>query len=263
MIRERFEACRQKAEGALIVYVTAGDPNLEALPDILQAVDQAGADLIEVGIPFSDPLADGPIIQAAAHRALQAGATLQRVLQTIAARSASISAPLIAMTYYNPPLQYGLERFAREASEAGFAGVIMTDLPPDEAGEWLSVKGDLDPIFLLAPTSSPERIEKVVQFGGGFVYCVSRTGVTGTTEKPWDEAKALVARTRSMTDLPLAVGFGISTPEHAAEICQFADGAVVGSRIVELIARTNDWSQVSNEVSRLKKATVKAAAPPS
>lgn len=260
-IEQRFETCAERSEGALIVYTTAGDPSLERLPALLEQLQRAGADLIEVGIPFSDPLADGPVIQAAAHRAIQNGTTLPRVLETISNYQGRIDCPLIAFTYYNPVQRYGLERFAQEAREAGFEGCLMTDLPPDEADEWLhyASSAGLRPIFLLAPTSTEERIRLVSERGRGFVYCVSRTGVTGVRDQVPEEVVELVNRTRLSTEMPVAVGFGIATPEHVRQVCSFADGAVVGSRLVSLLHEhrdSPDWKQaVETYVRSLKEGT--------
>lgn len=260
-IEQRFETCAERNEGALIAYITAGDPSLDRLPVLLELLQEAGTDLIEVGIPFSDPLADGPVIQAAAHRAIQNGTTLPRVLETISNYQSQINRPLIAFTYYNPVQRYGLERFAQEAREAGFAGCLMTDLPPDEADEWLHYAGkvDLRPVFLLAPTSTEERIRLVSERGRGFVYCVSRTGVTGVRDQVPEEVMELVNRTRLHTDMPVAVGFGIAVPEHVRQVCSFADGAVVGSRLVSLLHEHRDsldWEQaVKAYVRSLKEGT--------
>lgn len=258
--------CAGRNEGALIVYVTAGDPSLERLPAVLDLLQEAGADIIEVGIPFSDPLADGPVIQAAAYRAIGNGTTLPRVLETISNYRSQINRPFIAFTYYNPVQHYGLERFAREAQEAGFDGCLMTDLPPDESDEWLHYAGEVDlrPIFLLAPTSTEARIRLVSERGRGFVYCVSRTGVTGVRDHVPDEVVELVNRTRLSTDMPVAVGFGIATPEHVRQVCSFADGAVVGSRFVSLLndhRDSPDWAQTAQAYIRSMKegAKVKGA----
>lgn len=241
-IEKRFAECRQKGEGALVVYITAGDPSLDALPDLLETLQSAGADLIEVGIPFSDPLADGPTIQAATQRALERGTTLPAVLERVAGCQSRMHIPMIVFTYFNPVQRYGLTRFAHDARQAGFSGCLMTDLPPDEADEWLQAAQaeDLSPIFLLAPTSTEARIDLVAQRGLGFVYCVSRTGVTGARHETPPDAKALVERVRPKTSLPIAVGFGISTPEQARQVCSFADGAVVGSQLVALLHAYKD-----------------------
>lgn len=236
-IESRFQQCADRGEGALVLYLTAGDPSLERLPSLLLTLQEAGADMVEVGVPFSDPLADGPSIQAAMQRALERGTTLAGVLETVAACKNQIQIPLIIFTYYNPVLQYGLERFAKEAREAGFDGCLMTDLIPDEAGEWLpyAYERELAPIFLLAPTSTDARIRLVAERARGFIYCVSRTGVTGAREQLPPDLPELVHRIRSHTTLPIAVGFGISKPEHVRQACALANGAVIGSQLVDTL----------------------------
>lgn len=238
-IADRFATLRAWGEGALVVFITAGDPNLEATEKLIPALAEAGADIIEVGIPFSDPLADGPTIQASTFRALQQGVTPARVLETIARVRARTDVPLVTMTYFNPVWQMGVERFARQAVQAGVDGVIMTDMPPDEADEWHSAarQHGLDTIFLIAPTSTPERMRHVAQMSSGFVYCVSRTGVTGARDDLPEEVPQMLKAMRALTDLPLCVGFGISRPEHVRAVCRIADGAVVGSAVVSLIAQ--------------------------
>ncbi len=237
-IAERFHTLRQRNEGALVVFITAGDPSLPLTEKLIVTVADAGADIIEVGIPFSDPLADGPTIQASTFRALRQGVTPAGVLDTIAGVRTESNVPLVTMTYFNPVWQMGVERFAQKAAEAGVDGVIMTDMPPDEAGEWHTVARahGLDTIFLIAPTSTPERMKLVASMSSGFVYCVSRTGVTGAREDVPEEVPRMLEAMRSLTDLPLCVGFGISRPEHVQAVCRIADGAVVGSAVVSLIA---------------------------
>lgn len=238
-IADRFATLRVKGEGALVVFITAGDPSLKTTEKLIPALAEAGADIIEIGIPFSDPLADGPTIQASTFRALQQGVTPARVLETIARVRARTDVPLVTMTYFNPVWQMGVERFAQQAVQGGVDGVIMTDMPPDEADEWYSVarQHGLDTIFLIAPTSTPERMGRVAQMSSGFVYCVSRTGVTGARDDLPEEVPAMLKAMRALTDLPLCVGFGISRPEHVRAVCRLADGAVVGSAVVSLIAR--------------------------
>lgn len=262
-----FESLRARGEAALIAYITAGDPSLERLTDILRLLEDAGVDMVEVGFPFSDPLADGPVIQAAMHRALQAGATLPRVLETVAAVSPTLQMPLIAFTYYNPVQRYGLGRFAQEAVAAGFTACLMTDLPPDEADEWLSHarQHGLQPIFLLTPTSTTERIRLVAERGQGFVYCVSRTGVTGARDQLPPDLPELIQRIRQHTTLPIAVGFGVSKPDHVRQIAQIADGAVVGSQLVQYLhefADSPNWQAAIGDYLRgLKMATRRSGDP--
>src|SRR5580698_3908851 len=225
----------------LVVYLTAGDPSLDATRAIaLEAID-AGTDVIELGVPFSDPLADGPIIQRASERALARGTSLKDVL--VLAKEIRTARPhvgLILFTYFNPVLRYGLKRFADDAAAAGADGVLLTDVIVEEAGEYLAQmeRVNLAPVFLAAPTSPDARLEAIAKHSRGFVYAISRTGITGTRQSLATDAAALVARIRRWTTLPVAVGFGISNSEHVAQVAEFADAAVVGSAIVELIERS-------------------------
>lgn len=257
-----FAQLKARGEAALIAYITAGDPSLERLPDILRLLHDSGVDITEVGFPFSDPLADGPVIQAAMHRALQNGTTLPRVLETVAQIRSQLPMPLIAFTYYNPVQRYGLERFARDAVQAGFTACLMTDLPPDEADEWLHYARQyaLQPIFLLTPTSTTARIRLAAERGQGFLYCVSRTGVTGARDQLPPDLPDLVARIREQTSLPIAVGFGVSKPDHVRQIAQFADGAVVGSQLVRFLHEFADsphWQTAIGEYLRGLKAAAR------
>jgi tryptophan synthase alpha chain len=225
----------------LVVFLTVGDPSLVATRSIaLQAID-AGADVIELGVPFSDPLADGPVIQRAGDRALARGTTLKNVL-TLAAelRPARPGAGLVVFSYFNPILRYGLARFADDAAAAGVDGVLVTDLIVEEAGEYLAEmeRVGLAPIFLAAPTSPDQRLEAIATHSKGFVYAISRVGITGKQQALTSDAAALVARIRRWTRLPVAVGFGISNAEHVARVAEFADAAVIGSAIVELIEQS-------------------------
>ena len=225
----------------LVVYLTAGDPSLEASRAIaIEAID-AGADVIELGVPFSDPLADGPIIQRASERALARGTRLQDVLALAKEiRAARPKAGLILFTYFNPVLRYGLKRFADDAAAAGADGVLLTDVIVEEAGEYLAemARVNLAPVFLAAPTSTDERVEAIATHSKGFVYAISRTGITGKQQSLTADAAALVARIRRWTTLPVAVGFGISNADHFAQVAEFADAAVIGSAIVELIEKS-------------------------
>jgi tryptophan synthase alpha chain len=237
-----FARAAAERRGHLIIYLTAGDPSLEATADLAVALAGAGVDAIELGIPFSDPLADGPVIQAAAQRALERGCTVQGVMDCVRGIRARSDIPLAFMTCYNPILQRGPERFAGDSREAGVDAVLVTDLPPGEAGEWcaqLAAK-DLGAIFLVAPSSPPERVKLATKLSTAFVYCVSRPGVTGVREELPADLRELVARIRLTTDHPIAVGFGISRPEHVREVCRFADGAIVGSAMVRLVAEQDD-----------------------
>jgi tryptophan synthase alpha chain len=225
---------------ALVVYVTCGDPNLAATREIVLAAIDAGADVIELGVPFSDPVADGPVIQRAAERALRHGTCLSQVL-TLAAeiRQQAQSTGLVVFSYLNPILRMGFGKFCKVARHAGVDGVLLTDLPVEEAGEYLSAMkaNDLAPIFLAAPTSPDIRLRQIAQSSRGFVYAVSRTGVTGARLALESDARKLVQRLRRFTKLPIAVGFGISTPEQFHEVGKFADAVVVGSAIVDAVER--------------------------
>ena len=225
---------------ALVVYVTCGDPDLATTREIVLAAIDAGADVIELGVPFSDPVADGPVIQRASERALKHGTCLSQVL-TLAAqvRQQAQSTGLVVFSYLNPVLRMGMEKFCMVARHAGVDGVLLTDLPVEEAGAYLRAMRmhDLAPVFLAAPTSPDARLKRIAQASWGFVYAVSRTGVTGARQQLASDAQKLVRRLRRVTKLPIAVGFGISTPEQFAEAGKFADAVVVGSAIVEMIER--------------------------
>ncbi len=225
----------------LVVYLTAGDPSLDATREIAFAAIDAGADVIELGVPFSDPLADGPIIQRASERALAHGTRLRDVVGLAGEiRTVRPGAGLVIFSYLNPILRYGLGRFADDAAAAGVDGVLATDMIVEEAGEYLAEleRAGLAPIFLAAPTSPDERLKSIAAHSKGFVYAISRTGITGTRASLTTDAAALVKRIRRWTKLPVAVGFGISNAEHVAQVGEFADAAVVGSAIVELIERS-------------------------
>ena len=233
-----FSELKAKGDKALVCFLTCGDPSFATTEKLVGTIVESGADIVELGIPFSDPLADGPSIQASSFRALQAGATVRGVLDCVKSIRTRCQAPIVLMTYYNPVQKYGLGRFAVDAAAAGADGVILTDLPAEEAGEWKIAAGDagLAMIMLVAPTSTKERIKLAAKMGSGFIYCVSRTGVTGARDGMPAELKALVESIKSVSDLPVAVGFGISKPEHVGFVTQFADGAVVGSALVNIIA---------------------------
>lgn len=235
MIASVFSRLASGGEKALIPFVMAGDPALDQLPAILSALEEGGADLIEVGLPFSDPIADGPTIQAAGFRALEAGTKHEEVLRVLA--DCKLGVPLVLMGYLNPMLAMGLTRFAQLAREAGVAGVIVCDVIPEEASEWCQVAQEnrLDTIFLAAPTSTDERLRVVYEVSSGFVYAVSRTGVTGASASVASDLHEFVGRMRACTSKPICVGFGISKPEHVAQVCEVADGAVVGSFLVDMI----------------------------
>jgi len=259
-IDEKFSALKSRGRTALITFITAGDPDLETTAKILRVLERSGADLVELGVPFSDPMADGPTIQRASERALQKGASLPRILRMVREFRRVSEIPLILFGYYNPFFRYGLKRFTREASRAGVDGILCVDLPPEESGElkrWTDARG-LDTIFLLAPTSDAGRIRLVAQQGRGFVYYVSVTGVTGARRRFEDHLHAQVARVRRYTSLPVGVGFGISTPEQAAWIASFADAAVVGSALIEAMEKADQNQEKVKRaglfVGRLKRA---------
>lgn len=255
-IDERFASLRTSGEGALVCFVTAGDPDIETTRRIILELEQAGADIVEIGIPFSDPIADGPSIQAASMRALEKGTNIPAVLGLVRSIREESELPLILMTYYNPAMHYGVERFSEDIASAGADGVIMTDLTPEESARWKSAAdgSGTNTIFLLAPTSTNERIKRVASIASGFIYCVSRTGVTGARMEMAVGVQELVGRIHAETDKPVAVGFGISKPEHVKEVCGYADGAVVGSVLVDLIADKSASPDLFTEVRRLVSA---------
>lgn len=235
-IAATFERCREEKRAAFVPFLVAGDPTLAASEQMFASLAEAGADVLEVGVPFSDPIADGPTIQAAAQRALAGGATLEKILDMIARlRGRGVDEPVVLFSYYNPISAYGLERFAEHAAECGVDGVLAVDLPPEEAaGPYLDTLAAhaIDPIFLVAPTSTKERMKQVGRVGSGFVYYVSRAGVTGARETLRRDLKKEVKALRRQVKLPIAVGFGISTPEQVREVAKVADGVVVGSALV-------------------------------
>jgi len=226
-----------KKRPGLVAYITCGDPSLDVSREVALAAIRAGADVIELGVPFSDPVADGPVIQRASERALQHGTNLTGVLEVARQLRQESNAGLIIFSYLNPILQFGLEKFCAAAAEAGADGALVTDLPVEEAAEYLrAMKAHkLAPVFLAAPTSTEQRLRDLARHSRGFVYAISRTGITGTRQEVAGDARSLVERLRVHTKLPIAVGFGVSTPEQFAEVGSFADAAVVGSAIVQRI----------------------------
>jgi tryptophan synthase alpha chain len=247
-IARRFAALRQQRRGGLITFITAGDPDLSTSMEILRRLPAAGADLIELGMPFSDPMADGPAIQASSQRALRNGQTVRRTFGMVAAfRQSDPETPIVLMGYYNPIYAYGPKSFVDDARRAGVDGLIVVDLPPEEADE-LSVPAaaaGLDMIFLVAPTTDDARLPQVLGYARGFVYFVSITGVTGTRSASAAEVTQAVERIRRQTRLPVAVGFGVKTPEQAAAVARTADAAVVGSALVTKVAEHLDASGAS------------------
>jgi len=223
-----------------------GDPDLARSADILRALDRAGADVLEVGVPFSDPLADGPVIQRATERAIAAGGSLRSALATIADLRSDIAAPIVVFSYANPLLRVGIAEFARRAAGAGVDGVLALDLPIEEAGEFRETlaSAGIDTIFLLSPTTTDARIQRAAELGSGFLYGISRLGVTGARDQVAAGADAMVRRIRAHTSMPIALGFGVSRPEHVAEIGSYADAAVVGSALVSVIAKESGSAEL-------------------
>ncbi|MBI5181661.1 MAG: tryptophan synthase subunit alpha [Nitrospirae bacterium] len=238
-IDETFQRLKAKGEKALIPFVTAGDPDIDATKRLVIEMERAGADIIELGVPFSDPIADGPTIQRASYRSLKAGTTLRKIIGIVAELRKTTNVPLVLMTYYNPVFKYGVSKFVRDAVDAGVDGIIVPDLPPEE-GEGIIEEGKrmgLDTIFLIAPTSTKDRIKMISSISTGFIYYVSLTGVTGARGPLPETIEASVKRVRKITNKPVAVGFGISTSEQAGRVASFADGVIIGSAIVGLIEK--------------------------
>jgi tryptophan synthase alpha chain len=238
-IQSLFDRLKKENRAAFVAYITAGDPTPERTPAIAAALERGGVDLIELGVPFSDPIADGPVIQLASERALKAGTTVPKVLEIARQIRAKSEIPLLLFSYMNPLLRYGLDKLAADAKAAGIDGCLLTDMSVEEAGRYVSTMRDagLDTVFLAAPTSTDARLKLVAQYSTGFVYLVSRTGVTGERTALSQSIQPLLTRTRAVTSLPLAVGFGIGTPEQASTVAKMADGVVVGSALVRMIEK--------------------------
>jgi tryptophan synthase alpha chain len=245
-----FEALRKARRPGLVTYTTAGDPDIARSAEILRALDRAGADVLEVGVPFSDPLADGPVIQRATERALASGATLSGVLDLLCAIRPDVSAPIVVFSYANPILRLGAERFADRARAAGVDGVLVLDLPIEEADEFrgMLARRGIDTILLLSPTTTDDRLRRAAALGSGFLYAISRLGVTGARETLAAGAREMVGRIRKVSELPVALGFGISKPDHVREVGQWADAAVVGSALVDVIAREGTSRDLNTRV---------------
>lgn len=263
-IQNKFRELRQEGRAALVTYITAGDPSLELTPDIVLSLERSGADMVELGIPFSDPMADGFTIQHASERALRSGTTLSGVLNVISQIRKHSEMPIILFGYYNPFLSYGLEKFSGDARDAGADGVIVVDLPPEEADEFKihADKMGLDMVFLLAPTSTTERIRLVGERTTGFVYLVSVTGVTGERPTMDYSLESLVGEIKKYTKLPVGIGFGISTSEQAGKIAKFADAVIVGSALVRIIEKYGNnekgiLKEISGFVNGLSQACIK------
>ena len=260
-IDRAFARLREQHRGGMVTYVTAGDPDADTSAKILIALAEGGADILEVGVPFSDPLADGPVIQRATERALAGGMTLRGTLAVVRAVRRAVDTPIVLFTYANPVVRMDADVFAREAKEAGVDGVLVLDYPVEEAGPLRAslLAAGLDPIFLISPTTSEERIRRSGELGRGFLYVISRLGVTGVRDSLDGDASALVNRVRAQSRLPVALGFGISSPAQVAQACASADAAVVGSALVQVIAdrgAARDVAERAGEYVRWLKSAV-------
>ena len=249
-LEEAFARIREVGKPGLVTYITAGDPDLSKTRGVLSALDRAGADVVEVGVPFSDPLADGPVIQRATERALASGTTLTGVLDMVAEARADLRAPMVIFSYANPILRLGAERFADRAREAGVDGVLVLDLPIEEADDFRNMlrRRGIDTILLLSPTTTDDRLRKAGALGSGFLYAISRLGVTGARDRIAAGAREMVERIRRVSRLPVALGFGISSPEHVREVGQWADAAVVGSALVSVMAEAGASHDLNTRV---------------
>ena len=249
-LAETFARVRKAGEPGLVTYVTAGDPDIPRSEGILRALDRAGADVLEVGVPFSDPLADGPVIQRATERALASGTTLVKVLEMIGRVRKDVQAPIVLFSYANPILRLGVEPFVERAQAAGVDGVLVLDLPIEESTDFrdLLCQRGIDTILLLSPTTTDERLRTAATLGSGFLYAISRLGVTGARDEIADGAQEMVERIRRVSDLPVALGFGISKPEHVRAVGRWADAAVVGSALVSVIAESGASESLNTRV---------------
>jgi len=261
-IEAAFNKLKQDGKPGFIPFITAGDPDLETTAELLVELANAGASVIELGVPFSDPMADGPVIQRASERALEHGFGLKEIFALTAKVRVKIETPLVLFSYFNPLLQYGIDKLARDARGAGIDGILVTDLTPEESQEFAAALkvNELDMIFLVAPTSTDERLRLISAHASGFVYAVSRAGVTGAREKLSGEAELLVARVRKVSSLPVAVGFGISNAEQVSETLRYADAAVVGSAIVAQIEKLSGSTDLVKEVGRYVRRLISAGA---
>lgn len=266
LLEKAFAGAKARGRAAMIPFVTAGDPSLETTAAILREMDRAGADVLEVGIPFSDPLADGPVIQAASTRALAGGVTLDGIFGMLKQAVPGLKAPVVLLVYVNSIFSRGVDCFLTDCEAAGVAGLIVPDLPPEEAGEYREAarRYGVATITFAAPTSTPERLRLAAEYGQGFIYCVSVTGVTGERREISPEVEPMLDRVRQYTDLPLAVGFGISGPEQARAVARYADGVIVGSAVVRAIreavetGRGGEAAAAGELVRRLKEAAVRS-----
>ena len=260
-IRETFRKLKRSGRGGFIPFITVGDPDLATTERLLIELANSGADIIELGMPFSDPIADGEVIQRASERVLRNGVTVQDALACANNVRQRIDVPLVLFSYFNPLLQFGQERLAVAASQAGIDAVLVTDLIPEEAESWTQnlFRHRLDPIFLVAPTTSDKRLARITQHARGFIYAVSRAGVTGARDEVTRDAEVLVKRVRSVSDLPIAVGFGISTPEQVRQVWRFADAAVIGSAIVSQIEKLDSSPDLVKRVGDFARSLVAPA----
>jgi tryptophan synthase alpha chain len=261
-IDDAFNRLKREGKKGFIPFITAGDPDLETTAELLVELANSGASIIELGVPFSDPMADGPVIQRASERALRNGFGLKEIFETTAKVRAAIETPLVLFSYFNPLLQYGIEKLGRDAREAGIDGVLVTDLTPEESETFAAMlkQNHLDMIFLVAPTSTDARLRMIADHASGFVYAVSRAGVTGARENLSAEAELLVTRLRRFTSLPVAVGFGISSAEQVEQTLQFADAAVVGSAIVARIEKLLQSDNLVQETGLFVRSLIPAGA---
>ncbi len=259
-IEKTFQKLKQKNQKALITFITAGDPDIDSTVHFIHALEEGGTDIIELGVPFSDPLADGPVIQKSALRSLQSGTTLKKIIQMVYAVRKTCSVPIVLMSSYNPIFRYGEEKFVKDSINAGVDGVIIPDLPPEEATSLfkLTKTNEIDMIFLLAPTSTKERIKIVSEMSSGFIYYVSLTGVTGVREKIAQDLKEKILIIKRTSSKPVSIGFGISNPKQAAFSAKISDGVIVGSAIVKIIEKGFQTGNTSHQVRQLVHSMKKA-----
>jgi len=259
-IKEAFDNLAREQKKGFIPFITAGDPDLETTKHLMIELANVGATLIELGIPFSDPMADGPVIQRASERALRHGFGLSEILDLVRDVRKQTKVPIVLFSYFNPLLQFGLEKLVREAEHAKIDGILVTDLTPEEAGRFSAMlrAHEIDLIFLVAPTSTDERLKMIAERASGFIYAVSRAGITGAREAVSAEAEQLVNRVRLVSDLPVAVGFGISKAEHVAEVWRYADAAVVGSAIVKMIEDKSGNGELVREIGQFTASLIPA-----
>jgi tryptophan synthase alpha chain len=257
-IREKFGELKRSGRGGFIPFITAGDPDLATTERLLIELAKAGADIIELGVPFSDPVADGEVIQRASERALRSGVTIHDALMCARNVRQRIDVPIVLFSYFNPLLQFGPGPFASAAREAGIDGVLVTDLIPEEAESWIQnlLEHGLDSIFLVAPTTSDKRLARITQHARGFIYAVSRAGVTGERDEMTRDAEALVKRVRLVSDLPVAVGFGISSAEQVRDVWRFADAAVIGSAIVSRIEKSSGEADLVQRIGHFVRSLI-------